>query len=77
MLEYGLHKEEVTTSIEKMGKDHGSKEIIMTKYDSRGKEMKIKKLFIENGQLESYGNKKQFAVVNFNLNSLISRMDLK
>ena len=39
--------------------------------------MKIKKLFIENGELESFGNKKQFAVVNFNVNTLISRTDLK
>ena len=39
----------------------------MKKFDSRGKEMKIKKLHIENGKLENFGeNQKQYAVVNFN-----------
>jgi hypothetical protein len=50
----------------------------MKKFDSRGKEMKIKKLYTEHGRLENFGeDQKQYAVVNFNHQTLVTRADLK
>lgn len=71
MVEYGLAHDE--NNNQKNKKDHkdqpGNKTKVyyMKKFDSRGKEMKIKRLYTEHGRLENFGeDQKQFAVVNFN-----------